>query len=73
MGEKKMNDNKPVTKENIEAINNEELFYNMLKVKRAGNKGVFLVIGFRYGKEELRHRGMAEDVAKYLNGYFGLR
>lgn len=56
-----------VTKEDIEAIKVERMFEH-LKVRKAG-EGVYRVIGYNYGKAEVKCTDDAEGVAKFLNGY----
>lgn len=59
-----------ITINNINAIQNEKIFFDTLKVKRIG-ANVFTVIGFNYGEEEVKCTGYAKDAMKFLNGYFG--
>lgn len=62
---------KKISASEVSSIKGEKLFHNKLKVKRIG-KDVFSIIGFNYGAEEIKFTGLAEDVAKFLNGYLGL-
>lgn len=61
-----------ITANNISNIKGVQLFHNRLKVKKIG-KDVFQIIGFNYGDEEKKFTGHADEVAKYLNEYFGNR
>lgn len=59
-----------ISSQDIDAIKSEKIIYNIFKVKRVGH-GVYRIIGFNYGVEEVRFTGTAEEIARYLNGYFG--
>ncbi|MFV1457368.1 hypothetical protein [Bacillus mycoides] len=62
-----------ITTEKIEGIKASEIISDIFKVKRIGD-GVFTIIGFNYGEEEVRMpKGAASEVAEYINSYFGLR
>ncbi|MGG1146996.1 hypothetical protein [Bacillus wiedmannii] len=60
-----------ITANDISAIKNEQLMLETFKVKKVG-AGVFKIIGFNYGEEQEKLTGHADEVAKWLNGYFGL-
>ncbi|PGT90023.1 hypothetical protein [Bacillus thuringiensis] len=60
------------TVEKIQAIKGEEIVLDTFKVKRMGD-GVFRIIGYNYGEEEVKLTDTADKVAEWLNGYFGLR
>ncbi|MED4456146.1 hypothetical protein [Metabacillus fastidiosus] len=62
---------KKITADNISNIKKDKIFFDKLKVQRIG-ADFFEIIGFYYGEEESRFKGGNEEVAKYLNGYFGL-
>ena len=54
----------------ILAVKTEKMFRD-LKVKKVGDR-VYYVIGYYYGEEEVKLLGNAEDVARFINGYYGL-
>jgi hypothetical protein len=55
----------------IMAITGKKMFFNTFEVVKAG-AGVWSIIGFNYGERERKFTGYADEVAKWLNGYFGL-
>lgn len=56
--------------ETILAIKTEKLINNKLRVVNNGN-GMYTIVGYNYGVEEVKYRGDAIEVAKFLNQYFG--
>jgi hypothetical protein len=55
----------------IMAITGKKIFFHTFEVVNAG-AGVWSIIGFNYGERERRFTGYADEVAQWLNGYFGL-
>lgn len=56
--------------ETIQNLKGEQVFGDKLKVKKVGAY-TFQVIGYNYGEPEVKMTGFAEEVAHFLNGYFG--
>ncbi len=52
-------------------IQREQLILEEFKVKKVA-PGIYKIIGYNYGEEVPKFTGTAADVAKWLNGYFGL-
>lgn len=59
-----------ITNNDITRMGIEVIIGNKLKVKRIGD-GLYSIIGFNYGDEELLFYGYVDNVVDYLNSYFG--
>ncbi|MFJ8531525.1 hypothetical protein [Bacillus sp. NPDC094106] len=60
-----------ITANDILSIKNEKIILDIFKVKKVASN-VYKIIGFNYGEEEVKLTGYADEVAKWLNGFFGL-
>jgi hypothetical protein len=55
----------------IMSIKSKKVILDKFEVVNAG-ANVFSIIGFNYGERERKFTGYADEVAKWLNEYFGL-
>lgn len=55
----------------IMEVQGKKLFFDKFEVVKAG-ANVFSIIGFNYGERERVLTGYPDEVAKWLNEYFGL-
>ena len=55
----------------ITAVKGKKVFLDKFEVVEAGAL-VFSIIAFNYGERERVFTGYADEIAKWLNGYFGL-
>lgn len=53
-------------------IEGKKMFFDTFEVVKAG-AGVWSIMGWDCGTKERKFTGYADEVAEWLNGYFGLR
>jgi hypothetical protein len=56
----------------IMEIKGKKMFFDTFEIVNAG-VNVFSIVGFNYGERERKFTGYANEVAEWLNQYFGLR